>query len=676
MKNGCLRSVVLGSALAIALVVSSAGPVWAGGGAGKSIQVMNIYQSPGATLVASDAAKLARYYMFFFNRNRYYQISPDTYTAVRALNPDTLIFNYQQGPDTWLNQDGSNVLNVNNIVRYNNTYGHSMGDLNTDNPDLFLLNFSGQRLWTYYKDFRRVLDFGSADFQAYWLEATEADIVDQEWCLDGIFVDNCMVTYPSYFCERPAKYPTDASWTTAMLSWHKALAAGLHARGLKVWTNSDPVGQADGYAAWLAIDADPDYPDWLNSEGSFCHKWGSSACTFYDETKWKRQVDVMVNMVNTGKAVFSHVNMAEGASGTDNYVKPVTYWDALWYAMGSYLLGKNEARGNDVFYFSNDVNKYYKLYWYDEYDRIDVGDAVGTYQVTNYGGRNIYWREFTEGYVYVNPTSADVSAIAVPEPCKRLSHATINDNPATFPDTARSINLVSHRAAILLKSSLVAAHVVGRYVLYNNSSFDGDDPGANASDDAAIATDKTALVQGGTATFANYTSYARGINGVIVDIEKLPAAPTASDFAFKVGNDSSPIGWVTAPAPTSVTVRPGAGAGGSDRVTIIWADNAIQKQWLRVIVKTTANTGLSTPDMFFFGNAIGETGNSPSDAEVTAADEVAVQNDPHTLMVNPTDITNTCDFNRDRKVGPTDAIIVRDNETDSTTSLKLIAVPQ
>ncbi|MCK4276086.1 MAG: right-handed parallel beta-helix repeat-containing protein, partial [Phycisphaerae bacterium] len=71
------------------------------------------------------------------------------------------------------------------------------------------------------------------------------------------------------------------------------------------------------------------------------------------------------------------------------------------------------------------------------------------------------------------------------------------------------------------------AEVVGRYVFYNNSFFDGNDPAPNACDDGAIATDKTALLPGGTGAFANYTSYARGINGVMVDIENLPAAPTA-----------------------------------------------------------------------------------------------------------------------------------------------------
>jgi hypothetical protein len=215
----------------------------------------------------------------------------------------------------------------------------------------------------------------------------------------------------------------------------------------------------------------------------------------------------------------------------------------------------------------------------------------------------------------------------------------------------------------------------GRHVFYNNSAFDGDSAAANAADDGAIAPDKTALLPGGTATFANYTSYNRGINGIMVDIANLPGTPTAADFTFKVGNDSTPGSWVNAPAPTSITVREGAGVDGSDRITIIWADNAIQKQWLQVTVKATTATGLASDDVFYFGNAIGETGNSATDATVKPTDEIGARNNPHTLGGNPAGIDDAYDFDRDRKVGPTDEIIARNNGTNSLTALKLIIVP-
>ena len=45
------------------------------------------------------------------------------------------------------------------------------------------------------------------------------------------------------------------------------------------------------------------------------------------------------------------------------------------------------------------------------------------------------------------------------------------------------------------------------------------------------------LRPGQTATFANYTSYRRGTNGIVVDIARLPAAArlTAADFEFRAG---------------------------------------------------------------------------------------------------------------------------------------------
>ena len=73
-------------------------------------------------------------------------------------------------------------------------------------------------------------------------------------------------------------------------------------------------------------------------------------------------------------------------------------------------------------------------------------------------------------------------------------------------------------------------------------------------------------------------------------------ALAAGSIEFQVGNTNSPSSWATGPAPSSVTVRAGAGVNGSDRVTLLWPDNAIQKQWLQITVKADAVTGLVGPD--------------------------------------------------------------------------------
>lgn len=138
-----------------------------------------------------------------------------------------------------------------------------------------------------------------------------------------------------------------------------------------------------------------------------------------------------------------------------------------------------------------------------------------------------------------------------------------------------------------------------------------DDPDcdtADEADDCAIATDKAALVvaEGLTATFANYTTFDKGINGTMVDVMDLadPAGLGTADFVFRVGNSDNPDDWDDLPDEIidqmEVSVREGAGDSGSDRLTIIFPDHEIQNVWLEVTVLTTANTGLAVEDVTSF----------------------------------------------------------------------------
>jgi subtilisin-like proprotein convertase family protein len=171
-----------------------------------------------------------------------------------------------------------------------------------------------------------------------------------------------------------------------------------------------------------------------------------------------------------------------------------------------------------------------------------------------------------------------------------------------------------------------SASVVGRHVFYNRSKFDGNDPAANAADDAAIARDKQALRPAQAATPANYTNYARGINGLMIDIANLPQGSlSAADFGFRVGNNENVFGWATLAQNPAVSVRRGAGVNGSDRVTLTWPDGAIRGQWLQVTVRANGNTGLQTSDVFYFGNLPGDQGESTTEAAVTTSDVLAVR---------------------------------------------------
>jgi hypothetical protein len=129
-----------------------------------------------------------------------------------------------------------------------------------------------------------------------------------------------------------------------------------------------------------------------------------------------------------------------------------------------------------------------------------------------------------------------------------------------------------------------------------------------------------------------------------------------------------------AAAPVSVTVRSGAGAGGTDRVTLIWADNAIGNEWLQVIVLADAVTALAANDVFYFGNAVGETGNSTTDAVVDGLDFSGVRDHPMNFL-NRAAVTYAYDINRDGFVDATDLVLARDHTTTVLNALKLITVP-
>lgn len=229
--------------------------------------------------------------------------------------------------------------------------------------------------------------------------------------------------------------------------------------------------------------------------------------------------------------------------------------------------------------------------------------------------------------------------------------------------------VVSNQNSIIVEAT--SASVVGAFLFYNNSVFDGNDPGANADDDNAIAPDKAPLLQAARATFANYSSYSRGINGVMFDVSEVPV-PTLSvlDFTFTTGNTNTPDSWGIGTEPSSITIREDAGANGSDRITLIWPDNAIQNTWLQITLLANQNTGLSSSTTYIFGHALAEGGNHPSNAQIDTTDIILpFQNQ---TAGGAAGIDSPYDYNRDGTVDTTDIILAFQNQTGSTTAVRII----
>ena len=87
-------------------------------------------------------------------------------------------------------------------------------------------------------------------------------------------------------------------------------------------------------------------------------------------------------------------------------------------------------------------------------------------------------------------------------------------------------------------------------------------------------------------------------------------------------------------------------------------------------VKPGGNTGLASPDVFYFGNLVGETGDSTTIARVDALDILGVKRN---LSTRPAAVTSRYDFNRDGKVNALDAVIARSSQLRA--SLRLLNAP-
>ncbi|MCC5831323.1 MAG: PKD domain-containing protein [Phycisphaeraceae bacterium] len=231
---------------------------------------------------------------------------------------------------------------------------------------------------------------------------------------------------------------------------------------------------------------------------------------------------------------------------------------------------------------------------------------------------------------------------------------------------------VEEKAPVAEASTTVQleAAVLGRHVFYYGSGFDAGDPGPGPHNDDAIASDKQALLPGEVADSMHLTGYTDGINGVMIDIAGLvdPAAVDFADFALRVGTNDDPTTWSAAPDPLHLSVREGDGIDGSDRVEIIWADNAIQDTWLQITILATDNTGLAEPDVFYFGNLRGDTN---GDGVVNNVDLLRVTLNMRKAADDPT-INLATDLTGDGLVTAADREVVRDNYHKT---LPMISVP-
>lgn len=242
------------------------------------------------------------------------------------------------------------------------------------------------------------------------------------------------------------------------------------------------------------------------------------------------------------------------------------------------------------------------------------------------------------------------------------------DTPVTI--TATDANNLS-TTVVFTYTALVA--IPNKQVFYNGSGYESTSGVNGALDSSKTILRSTNTTQ--TTAFANVSGYARGINGIVLDIAGLVNnSLTAGDFTFRAapaGTSGSvtPSTWPSAPAPTLVDVVPG-NATTPARVRIEWADNLIQNTWLQIIVKANANTGLNTREVYYIGHALGEVdGGTPY--RITTGDVGVVRAAVGNAIVAVGDVR---DVDKDRRITTTDVGFIR-ARVSNTVLLNSITIP-
>lgn len=224
--------------------------------------------------------------------------------------------------------------------------------------------------------------------------------------------------------------------------------------------------------------------------------------------------------------------------------------------------------------------------------------------------------------------------------------------------------------------------VVGRHVFYNQSYFDGNratiDPAPiagprNDDSDAIDPTKSPLMVGGGLATFANWTGYIKGINGLIYDIDSPVRPPMPSDFTFeKIGRTGTSLPGVVV-APTAIGVFDLG--NGLTRVTFTFADKSIAATWLQVTIGM--GIGLAEPETHFWASVPGDTGNDRP-GEPGKPILVSTQ-DFDRIRTHPTppggaDVSNPYDINKDGRVssGDTDPFLQPGFATNPGNAVRMI----
>jgi hypothetical protein len=248
--------------------------------------------------------------------------------------------------------------------------------------DWFLLDENGKRIKSGSDTYH--MDPGSEGYRAFWLERARELQETHGW--DHIFLDNVEASRSKMVRDgrKLANYPDDESYQAAVMGFLDYIRQNyFEVREKKVYGNIVSLNEEQVFDDYLQ------HLDGVMVE-SFATDWDNG---YRSPDEWEEQMLRVENALAQGKTL---ILVAQGEQG-DLELQNFTF--------ASYLL---IANGNAVFRYTNS-EAYRELWLYENYD-LDIGKPLGD----RYRDNDLWRRDFSNGYVTVNPATHEVEIVTTP----------------------------------------------------------------------------------------------------------------------------------------------------------------------------------------------------------------------------------------------------------------------
>jgi hypothetical protein len=290
-----------------------------------------------------------------------------------------------------------------------NQVAYNAGDfcsISQNHPDWFLLDTNGQRIPASPGSDTYRMDPGNPGWRNFFVTRVLEWQQKNGW--SGLFLDNLEASLSDIQRNgsKLAKYPDDASYQAAIRGFLEYLKVNYsQPYNRPIFANI--IARRDE-ATWFS------YLQYL--DGAMQERWSVdwSTTVYVSETKWKNDMALAEKTQSQGKTIILVAPGTETDANRQNF------------AFASYLLISN---GKSAFRYSS-VSKYGQVWLYSNY-QADLGTPLGP----RYQNGSLWRRDFTKGYVIVDPVNHTATISTNPLAASAPTSTPISATPSVISPT-------------------------------------------------------------------------------------------------------------------------------------------------------------------------------------------------------------------------------------------------